>query len=79
MKEGDDLYDENQNLKANQKENNKKIKDSENIKMVSKKVIELINNFDNILKENNKLKNTNKLLIQNQKNSDLFLKIIKKK
>ena len=53
------------------------IKDSENIKMVSKKVIELINNFDNILKENNKLKNTNKLLIQNQKNSDLFLKKFK--
>ena len=53
------------------------IKDSENIKNISKKVIELINNFDNILKENNKLKTENRLLIQNQKNSDLFLKKFK--
>ena len=53
------------------------IKDSENIKTVSKKVIELITNFDAILKENNKLKRINKLLLQNQKNSDLFLKKFK--
>ena len=53
------------------------IKDSENIKNISKKVIELITNFDNILKENNKLKKINRLLIQNQKNSDLFLKKFK--
>ena len=53
------------------------IKDSENIKNISKKVIELITNFDNILKENNKLKNENQLLIQNQKNNDLFLKKFK--
>ena len=53
------------------------IKDSENIKTVSKKVIELITNFDNVLKENNKLKRINLLLMQNQKNSDLFLKKFK--
>ena len=53
------------------------IKDSENIKNISKKVIELTTNFDNILKENNKLKNENQLLIQNQKNNDLFLKKFK--
>ena len=53
------------------------IKDSESIKNISKKVIELINNFDNILKENNKLKTENRLLMQNQKNSDLFLKKFK--
>ena len=53
------------------------IKDSENIKTVSKKVIELITNFDALLKENNKLKRINKLLLQNQKNSDLFLKKFK--
>ena len=53
------------------------IKDSENIKNVSKKVIELITNFDNVLKENNKLKRINLLLMQNQKNSDLFLKKFK--
>ena len=53
------------------------IKDSENIKNISKKVIELTNNFDNVLKENNKLKTENRLLIQNQKNSDLFLKKFK--
>ena len=53
------------------------IKDSGNIKTVSKKVIELITNFDAILKENNKLKRINKLLLQNQKNSDLFLKKFK--
>ena len=53
------------------------IKDSENIKNVSKKVIELISNFDNILKENNKLRKDNLVLMQNQKNNDLFLKKFK--
>ena len=40
-------------------------------------MIELITNFDNVLKENNKLKRINLLLMQNQKNSDLFLKKFK--
>ena len=53
------------------------IKDSENIKNISKKVIELMSNFDNILKENNKLKKENLVLVQNQKNNDLFLKKFK--
>jgi len=53
------------------------IKDSENIKNISKKVIDLTVNFDNILKENNKLKKENLILKQNQKNSDLFLKKFK--
>ena len=53
------------------------IKDTENIKNISKKVIELTNNFGNILKENNKLKSENRILLQNQKNSDLFLKKFK--
>ena len=53
------------------------IKDSENIKNISKKVIDLTINFDNILKENNKLKKENLILKQNQKNNDLFLKKFK--
>jgi hypothetical protein len=53
------------------------IKDTENIKNISKKVIELTSNFGNILKENNKLKSENRILLQNQKNSDLFLKKFK--
>ena len=53
------------------------IKDSENIKNISKKVIDLTVNFDNILKENNKLKKENLILKQNQKNNDLFLKKFK--
>ena len=53
------------------------IKDTENIKNISKKVIELTSNFGNILKENNKLKSENKILLQNKKNSDLFLKKFK--
>ena len=53
------------------------IKDSENIKNISKKIIELSTNFGNLLKENNKLKKENLLLIQNKKNSDLFLKKFK--
>ena len=53
------------------------IKDTENIKNISKKVIELTSNFGNILKENNKLKSENRILLQNKKNSDLFLKKFK--
>ena len=53
------------------------IKDTENIKNISKKVIELTSNFGNILKENNKLKSENRMLLQNKKNSDLFLKKFK--
>ena len=53
------------------------IKDTENIKNISKKVIELTSNFGNIIKENNKLKSENRILLQNQKNSDLFLKKFK--
>ena len=53
------------------------IKDTENIKNISKKVIELTSNFGNILKENNKLKSENRILLQYQKNSDLFLKKFK--
>ena len=53
------------------------IKDSENIKNISSKVIQLVNNFDRILKENNKLKDINRILIQDKKNSDLFLKKFK--
>ena len=53
------------------------IKDSENIKNISAKVIQLTNNFDSLLKENNKLKALNKALIQDKQNSDLFLKKFK--
>ena len=53
------------------------IKDTENIKNISKKVIELTSNFGNIIKENNKLKSENRILLQNKKNSDLFLKKFK--
>ena len=53
------------------------IKDSETIKSISQKVIQLINNFDNLLKENNILKNVNKILIQDKRNNDLFLKKFK--
>ena len=53
------------------------VKDTENIKNISKKVIELTSNFGNILKENNKLKSENRILLQNKKNSDLFLKKFK--
>ena len=54
-----------------------KIKDSENIKNISQKVLQLINNFDILLKENIKLKEMNRFLIQEKKNSDLFLKKFK--
>ena len=53
------------------------IKDSENIKNISAKVIQLINNFNNIVKENNKLKTINRALAQDKKDSDLFLKKFK--
>ena len=53
------------------------IKDSDNIKTISQKIIQLTNNFDNLLKENNKLKVVNKFLIQNKNNSDLFMKKFK--
>ena len=53
------------------------IKDSENIKKISQKVIQLINNFDLILKENKKLKEWNRILVQAKNNSDLFLKKFK--
>ena len=53
------------------------IKDSDNIKNVSQKVIILINNFENLLKENNKLKSINKILLQDKNNNDLFLKKFK--
>ena len=53
------------------------IKDSENIKNISAKVIQLTNNFDSLMKENNKLKALNKALIQDKQNSDLFLKKFK--
>ena len=53
------------------------IKDSENIKKISQKVIQLINNFDFILKENKKLKEWNRILVQAKNNSDLFLKKFK--
>ena len=53
------------------------IKDSENIKNISVKVIQLIKNFDNVVNENNKLKSMNRILAQDKKNSDLFLKKFK--
>ena len=53
------------------------IKDSENIKNICQKVIALINNYDNALKENSKLKALNKILIQDKNNNDLFLKKFK--
>ena len=53
------------------------IKDSENIKNISAKVIQLIKNFDNVVNENNKLKSMNRILAQDKKNSDLFLKKFK--
>ena len=53
------------------------IKDSENIKNISAKVIQLIKNFDNVVNENNKLKSMNRILSQDKKNSDLFLKKFK--
>ena len=53
------------------------IKDSENIKNISSKVIQLVNNFDKLLKENTKLKDINRILIQDKNNSDLFLKKFK--
>ena len=53
------------------------IKDSENIKNISQKVIALINNYDMTIKENQKLKEWNKILIQDKNNSDLFLKKFK--
>ena len=53
------------------------IKDSENIKKISQKVIQLINNFDLILKENKKIKEWNRILVQAKNNSDLFLKKFK--
>ena len=53
------------------------IKDSENIKNISVKVIQLIKNFDNVVNENNKLKSMNRILAQEKKNSDLFLKKFK--
>jgi len=53
------------------------IKDSENIKNISSKVIQLTTNFDSLMKENTKLKALNKALIQDKQNSDLFLKKFK--
>ena len=50
------------------------IKDSENIKNISQKVIALINNYDMTIKVNQKLKEWNKILVQDKNNSDLFLK-----
>jgi hypothetical protein len=53
------------------------IKDSENIKYISQKVIELTTKFNIMMKENDKLKNMNKLLIQDKNNNFLFLKKFK--
>ena len=43
----------------------------------TQKVLQLINNFDVLLKENIKLKEMNRFLIQEKRNSDLFLKKFK--
>jgi len=53
------------------------IKDSENIKNISQKVIVLINNFNKVLDENNKLKSVNKILLQDKQNNNLYLKKFK--
>ena len=53
------------------------IKDMENFKNINKIVLALKESLHNIINENNNLKKNNKLLIQNKKNYDLFLKKFK--
>ena len=53
------------------------IKDIENFKNINKIILALKENLHNIINENNNLKKNNKLLIQNKKNYDLFLKKFK--
>ena len=50
------------------------LKDGEKFKNINKIIIGLKNNIDRISNENIILKKNNKLLIQNKKNNDLFLK-----
>ena len=52
-------------------------KDMDNFKSINKILIGLKNNLENIMSENNKLKKTNKILVQNKKNYELFFKKFK--